>query len=122
MDRAWKAFERRVAANLGTKRIAAAANSQRGDRGADAPDCVAGAFAYQIKKGYRVPGYLRTWLDGIVRMSAPERTGVVVWGPKGARDDDALVLVRFSDWQRLVRASTSTSASAASGECPADIL
>ncbi len=91
-DREWKAFERRLARSLGTQRIPV-----RGERdGADFEDAM---FAYQAKLGRRYPAYLRSWLAGIV--DAGERSGlvgVVVWKPKGGRDEDALVVLRFRDW------------------------
>jgi hypothetical protein len=94
-DRAWKAFERRLARELGTRRIPVT-----GERvGADLVD---GMFAYQAKLGRRCPAYLGRWLRGIV--TAAERrglVGVVVWKPKHERDADALVLLRFADWREL---------------------
>src|SRR2546428_12379068 len=94
-DRAWKAFERRLARQLGTHRIPVT-----GERaGADFAD---GMFAYQAKLGRRCPAYLRAWLAGI--LAAGERrglVGVVVWKPKGARDEEALVVLRFRDWVEL---------------------
>jgi hypothetical protein len=94
-DRSWKAWERRLAHALGTRRIPVT-----GERaGADVVD---GLFAYQAKLGRRCPAYLRAWLAGIV--TAAERrglVGVVVWKPNRARDRDALVLLRFADWREL---------------------
>ena len=93
-DRAWKAFERRLARRVGTQRIAVT-----GERhGADFRD---GLFAYQAKLGRRCPAYLREWLAGIVASAGSERVGVVVWKPKGERDSEALVIVRFQDWREL---------------------
>jgi len=94
-DRAWKAFERRLARQVGTQRIPVT-----GERaGADFVD---GLFAYQAKLGRRCPAYLRAWLAGIVTAGAERgRVGVVVWKPKGARDADALVVLRFADWRAL---------------------
>ena len=94
MDRAWKAFERRIAKRVGGKRIPIT-----GER--DGADVVGGGpFVYQAKLRKGVPSYLKSWLRGIVE--AGERsgsTGVVVWKQPGARDDDALVLLRLKDWQ-----------------------
>ena len=95
MDKAWKAFERRLAFRMGGKRIPVT-----GER--DGADVIAGAFVYQAKLRKGVPAYLRTWLRSIV--AAGERcgsTGVVVWKAPGARDDDAVVIVRFADWVDL---------------------
>ena len=92
MDRAWKAFERRVAKRVGGKRIPVT-----GER--DGADVDAGPFVYQCKLRRGLPSYLRDWLRGIVE--AGDRcgsTGVVVWKAPGARDDDAVVLLRLADW------------------------
>ena len=76
-DKAWKAFERRLATRLGGRRIPVT-----GER--DGADIVAGPFVYQAKLRQRMPSYLRDWLRGIV--GAAERapsldqcTGIVVW-------------------------------------------
>ena len=61
----------------------------------------AGPFVYQCKLRKGVPSYLKDWLRGIV--AAGERaggaSGVVVWKEPGAKDDDAVVLLRLRDWQ-----------------------
>ena len=92
-DKSWKAFERRVAARVGGKRIPVT-----GER--DGADVVAGPFVYQAKLRRGLPSYLRTWLQGIVE--AGERsggaTGVVVWKAPNARDDEAVVVLRLADW------------------------
>ena len=93
MDKSWKAFERRVAKRVGGKRIPVT-----GER--DGADIQAGPFCYQAKLRRGQPEYLRDWLRGIV--AAGERsgtTGVVVWKVPGARDDDAVVVLRLRDWQ-----------------------
>ena len=94
MDKAWKAFERRIAKRVGGKRIPVT-----GER--DAADVIVdGAFSYQCKLRRGLPSYLRDWLRGIV--SAGERsgaTGVVIWKQPNARDDDAVVVLRLKDWQ-----------------------
>ena len=93
MDKSWKAFERRIAARVGGKRIPVT-----GERdGADV--VVDGVFCYQAKLRRGVPSYLRDWLRGIT--AAGERsgtTGVVIWKQPGARDDDAVVVLRMRDW------------------------
>jgi len=91
-DRAWKASVSGLAGQLGTQRIPVT-----GERaGADFRD---GMFAYQAKLGRRCPAYLREWLAGIVAAGDRRRlVGVVIWKPKGTRDREALVVVRFRDW------------------------
>ena len=96
-EKSWKAFERRAAKALGTRRIPVT-----GERaGADVEDAM---FAYQVKLGRAQPSYLRRWLAGIVGAGLcrrPAKIGVVVWKPKGSRDTGALVILRFSDWVDL---------------------
>ena len=92
-DKSWKAFERRLARRVGGRRIPVT-----GER--DGADVVALPFVYQAKLRKGVPDYLKAWLRGIV--AAGERsgaTGVVVWKAPGARDDDAVVVLRLKDWQ-----------------------
>ena len=92
-EKSWKKFERRIAKRVGGKRIPVT-----GER--DGADVVAGPFCYQAKLRRGMPSYLREWLRGIV--AAGERsgtTGVVVWKTPGARDDDAVVVLRLADWQ-----------------------
>ena len=95
MDKAWKAFERRVAERVGGKRIPVT-----GER--DGADVIAGPFVYQAKLRRGLPSYLREWLRGIV--AAGERcgaTGVVIWKQPHTRDDEAVVVLRLRDWQDL---------------------
>ena len=92
-DKAWKAFERRLARRVGGRRIPVT-----GER--DGADVVAGPFVYQAKLRRGLPSYLREWLRGIV--AAGERsgaTGVLIWKQPNARDDDAVVVLRLKDWQ-----------------------
>ncbi len=91
----WKAFERRLARDVGTQRIPVT-----GERdGADFSD---GLCVYQAKLGRRMPAYLRAWLRGIRSSGARRsRVGVVVWRPLGARDDDAVVVLSWKDWREL---------------------
>lgn len=92
-DRAWKAFERRVATRLRGCRIPVT-----GERAG--VDVDAGMFCYQVKLGRRMPAYLRQWLDGIATARATQ-IGAVVWKPLYARDEDAVVVLRLRDWQDL---------------------
>ena len=96
-DKSWKAFERRLAARVGGRRIPVT-----GER--DGADVIAGQFVYQAKLRRGLPSYLRDWLRGIV--AAGERsgtTGVVVWKTPREKDDDAVVVLRLLDWQKLHR-------------------
>ena len=96
MDRSWKAFERRIAALVGGRRIPVT-----GER--DGADVIAGPFVYQAKLRRGLPSYLRAWVRGIV--AAGERknaVGVVVWKAPRQKDDDALVVLRLRDFQELI--------------------
>ena len=94
-DKSWKAFERRVAKMFNGKHIPVT-----GERnGADVGNAM---FGYQVKLGRKCPAYLREWLSGIVENAElTGRVGVVVWKPKHARDEDALVILRAKDWRDL---------------------
>ena len=95
MDRAWKAFERRLAKRMGGKRLACTGEK-------DGIDVDAGPFVYQAKLRRGLPSYLRSWLSGIVEAGARKGSiGVVVWKAPNARDDDAVVLLRLRDWEAL---------------------
>ena len=94
-DKGWKAYERRLARDVGTQRIPVT--------GADADrDFEDGIACYQAKCGYKQPGYLLTWLAAISATAGRlGKVGVVVWKPKHARDTDALVFLRWRDWVDL---------------------
>lgn len=94
-DTRWKAFERRVAVLLGTRRIPVT-----GERdGADFED---GMFCYQAKsRASQFPGYVLEWLDKIRRKAAersPAKIGVVILQRPRCLDQDALVVVSLRDW------------------------
>jgi len=90
----WKKFERRIAGRHGGRRKPNDGSRQ----GSDTQET--GAFVIQCKLGRSCPTYLRDWLDGIRAAAARhfDKTGIVVWKPRGARDDDALVLIALKDW------------------------
>ena len=95
MDKAWKAFERRVAVRVGGKR-------QPCDGSKDGIDIDAGPFVYQAKLRTRMPTYLLMWLRGIVAAGVRKgAVGVVVWKAPRVRDDDAVVVLRLKDWEDL---------------------
>jgi hypothetical protein len=98
-DKTWKAAERRMAKRFGTTRIPAA--GVMGHQQRNAPDFVTPRIAVQNKRGYSPPSYLRNWLRGIGE-TAEGRIPVVIWAGKGVKDDDALVFLTVSDFQRLL--------------------
>ena len=96
-DRSWKKFERRLAQRVGGRRIPVT-GIERGS----ADVIVDNAFSSQCKLRRGMPSYLRDWLRGIV--AAGERAnavGVVVWKAPREKDDDAIVVLRLKDWQKL---------------------
>lgn len=59
-------------------------------------------FCGQVKLGYRQPGYLARWLGAIVQHARMRgKIGFVLWKPKGARDAEAWVVLRYADWREL---------------------
>lgn len=97
----WKGFERRMASLFSTTRIPAAGVMGHAQR--DAADFRTGLVSFQAKKGYNPPGYLREWLDGIVKTAKGEaRFGAVVWQAKGGRDADAFVVMRAVDFAAIL--------------------
>lgn len=95
-DTSWKAFERRIAKRHKGRRIPVTGERAGADVVCDGP------FVVQAKLGRCCPTYLRDWLDGIRAAGArQDKIGIVVWKPKGARDDNALVLLSLRDWLDL---------------------
>ena len=99
LEKSWKAFERRIAARVGGKRLPC-------DGTKDGVDVDGGPFVYQVKLRRGMPSYLRNWLRGITE--AGKRTGsigCVVWKAPGARVDDSVVVLRLRDWQEVIEAA-----------------
>lgn len=102
-DKAWKAYERRLAKRLGTTRIAVT-----GER--NGADAITPMFCYQFKKRSKSTPPSRTllsWIDGICEAAARAgdgRVGVVVWQrSQGCLDGESLVVLKLSDWEALHR-------------------
>jgi hypothetical protein len=96
-DKGYKAAERRHARSIGTERIPSTGQK-------DAADYETPMFCFQEKRGYRLPSYLRGWLDGVVVAASarvPAKVGVVVWQQKYGRDEEALVILRWKDFVEL---------------------
>lgn len=91
-DTAWKAYERRVAALLGGKRIPVTGERE----GADVESVLA---LGQCKKRKRMPEYLFSWLDGIRRRAKDKgKLGIVVMQRPGRLDLESVVIMRFDDF------------------------
>lgn len=91
----WKQFERRMCVDVGTQRIPVT-----GER--EGADGATSLFAFQFKLRRSLPGWLWTWLGGIVAHAEPKgKVGVLVLKKPRMRDEEALVVVRWKDWVDL---------------------
>jgi hypothetical protein len=94
-DKSWKAFERRMARDVGTERIPVT-----GERAG--ADCATSLFCFQFKLRRSLPGWLWEWLAGIVGSAeASGKVGVLVLKKPRQEDADALVVLRWKDWVDL---------------------
>jgi hypothetical protein len=94
-DKGWKAFERRMARDVGTERIPVT-----GER--HGADCANGLFCFQFKLRRVLPAYLWEWLGGIVASAARSgKVGVLVVKKPRQQDAEALVVLRWQDWVDL---------------------
>jgi hypothetical protein len=92
----WKSYERRVAADLGGKRIPVSGIDR------DGADVECPMFNVQIKLRKSLPDWLWSWLGGIVATArTQQKIGILVLRTPRMKDADALVVLRFSDWQDL---------------------
>ena len=103
-DKLWKAAERRICAMLG--------GTRRGPTGRDESDCCHPWLAVEIKcRSNRIPLYLHDWMEQ-AEVNAAKPTlaecdpvddapylPIVVWHEINARYQDALVVMRLSDFQ-----------------------
>jgi hypothetical protein len=107
----WKAFERRVAFDLGGQRIPVTGIDR------DGADVRTPMFAIQVKLRNRLPDWLWGWLDGICLSAKGEgRIGVLVLRRPRQRDADALVVVRYRDWC-LLHGTIRDNEEPAAGDC-----
>ena len=94
-DKTWKAYERRMARDVGTERIPVT-----GER--HGADCQNAMFAFQFKLRRSFPDWLWTWLAGIVGSAeASGRVGVLVLKKPRQEDAESLVVLRWKDWVDL---------------------
>ncbi len=91
----WKKFERRIAARLGGKRIPV--TGERAGADFETP-----LLCGQTKLGRNMPAYLDEWLVGIRQAAAKKgKLGLVIWKPRGRRDDKAVVVMSLRDFEEL---------------------
>jgi hypothetical protein len=88
----WKGFERRVAADLGGRRIPVTGI------GRDAADVVTPLFHVQAKLRNSLPSWLWGWVSGICMDAGAGKIGVLVLKRPGERDRDGLVVMRYGDF------------------------
>lgn len=91
-DRGRKAFERRLCRDVWTERIPVT-----GER--NGADGTTNRFAFQFKLRRSLPAWIFAWLAGICASAARSgKIGVLIVKRPRMRDDDALVMLRWSDW------------------------
>lgn len=92
----WKAYELRVAKDMGGRRIPVTGLDRHGE------DVVSPMFGIQCKLRKSLPAWLWEWLDGIVGVASQSgRIGVLVLRTPRMKDADALVVLRYQDWVSL---------------------
>lgn len=89
----WKGYERRVAEDLGGRRIPVTGIDRHG------ADVVTPLFCCQVKLRKALPAWLWDWLGGIVANATPQgRVGVLLLKKPRQQDADALVIMRYQDF------------------------
>jgi hypothetical protein len=89
----WKAAERRVAEDLGGRRIPVTGIDRHG------ADVVTPMFHIQVKLRKALPAWLWEWLEGIRNDANPHgKVGIVVLKKPRQKDTDGLVVMSYSDF------------------------
>lgn len=92
----WKDYESRVAKDLGGKRIPVTGIDR------DGADVVTPLFHVQVKLRKALPSWLWHWLSGIVgTASEAGKIGVLILRKPRMEDNDALVILRYRDFEAL---------------------
>ena len=92
----WKAAERRVAADLGGRRIPVTGIDR------DGADVVTAMFDVQVKLRNSLPAWLWGWLGGIQQTAKGSgRVGILVLKKPRQRDCDGLVVMGYQDFVDL---------------------
>lgn len=92
----WKAYERRLASDLGGKRIPVTGQDR------DGADVITPMFHIQAKLRKALPAWLFDWLGGIVRTATEhQKVGILILRKPRMDDADALVVIRYRDWVDL---------------------
>lgn len=96
MDKAWKAFERRVAKFFNALRVPVTGR-QRGS----APDIEHDVYAIECKYRKTLPEWQKDAMRQAEASVRGEQIPIVVMGEKGAKTGDAFVMIRlgvFREW------------------------
>jgi hypothetical protein len=92
----WKSFERRIAADLGGRRIPVTGLDRHG------ADVVTTMFHVQTKLRKAIPDWLFDWLGGICGTAGDAgKTGILILKTPRMRDSESLVVMRFGDFVAL---------------------
>lgn len=92
----WKAYERRLAEDLGGKRIPVTGIDRHG------ADVVTRMFHVQAKLRKSLPQWLFDWLGGICGTAGDAgKVGVLILRKPRMEDVDALVVLRYKDFVDL---------------------
>lgn len=93
----WKSYERRIAADLGGRRIPVTGIDRAG------ADVECAMFNVQCKLRKTIPDWLFSWLGGIVATAqAQNKIGILILKQPRMRDTEAVVILRYQDWLDIV--------------------
>lgn len=85
----WKNFELRIAKFFNSKRVGAS--------GTETTDVYHDLYNIECKLGYGSGAKQRAWLKQADKQNG--KLPIVIWKPKGIRDEDSIVLVRLKDFK-----------------------
>lgn len=91
----WKAYERRIAADLGGDRIPVTGIDR------DGADVVTPRFHIQAKLRKALPAWLWAWLSGIRSTTPAGKFGVLILKFPGQKDDDGLAVMTYGDFRAI---------------------
>jgi len=88
----WKSAERRIAADLGGRRIPVTGIDR------DAADVITPLFHVQVKLRNSLPSWLWGWLSGIRMDADAGKVGILILKRPRERDSEALVVMSYGDF------------------------
>lgn len=95
-DKLWKATERRVAKQLGGKRVPVSGR-QRGD----SPDVEHEDFSIEVKSWYNIPDWLYDAVDQAKKSATGDKIPLVVLHKKGMKTNTDLAIFEMSGIMKL---------------------